>query len=112
MPLFRDPGLQRDFESRGYVVLRLFDDADLERVERLYDSLDCECTSTRLSSVAGHRPELFRPLRDAFREIGGPALERHFVPHDVLLGNFLIKPQHPAGTVPPHQDWTVLDDDG
>lgn len=112
MTLLRDPQRQQEFESRGYTVLPFLDESEIARLAALYASMKAESTSHRMFSVGHDRPALIRLLRDAFEEIASGALARHLVPYDLLLGNFLVKPPHPEGVVPPHQDWTILDNKG
>src|SRR3954468_11188611 len=112
MSLLVDPVHQREFESRGYVVLPFLDEAEVARLRRLYDSVALDQSTYRLRSVGSEHPDLMRLFRDTFVEVAADALARLFVPCDVVLGNFLIKPPRRQGAVAPHQDWTILEQGG
>ena len=53
-----------------------------------------------------------RLFRDTFEEVAAEALGRFFVPCELMLGNFLIKPPRREGAVAPHQAWTIIEQGG
>ena len=108
--LFKDRAIQHEFDSKGYVVIPFLSRSEVAEVSSVYASLQFESAVPKLSSVITERPVLARRIREEFNRIAAVAIDRHFAPCDLILGNFLIKQPNPAGVTPPHQDWTMIDE--
>jgi len=109
-PLFRDSQKQREYESRGYVVIPFLSRPEIAELAAFYSSLKFESAGSRLSSVVNERPMLAKQIRQEFNRVAAEAIGRHFNSCDMVSGNFLVKQPNPEGVTPPHQDWTMVDE--
>jgi len=108
--IFRDPGLQEQFERDGYVV---FDFAPAEIVQsiatKFYDLnpvLPEGFSSGATFSDESVKQKLFSEIDSALRE----SLEGAFIDYKKLGSTFLCKAPGEKGIVNVHQDWTVVDE--
>jgi len=110
--LFRSPQLQSSFEKDGFVVIDLAGEKELDVLLAFYAGL-------RNAPMPGHGFQVSLDNEDAqfvqrvaetLIGIAGPLLERHFQDHQVFTASFVVKETNPAGIVPPHQDWTFVDE--
>ena len=110
--LFRDPELQARFDRDGSVTVELLDGESIAHLRAVYESLPPDPGPSRGFHVSMDLPDPDLVDRIA-REIGaalGPALEPHLLPHRVISTSFVVKDPTPTGIVPPHQDWTFVDE--
>jgi hypothetical protein len=111
-----DPELQHRFEQDGYVVVDLLDEEALSAVAARYDAMDHErrehfdWVEGFSTSIYDARPEYRREVLDVMDEIVQPALAGVLDHYRIFWANFLVK-QPGADPVPPHVDWTFLDED-
>lgn len=112
----RDPALQRQFEDSGFVVLDLIDPETVVALSQRYDSMDHE-QRTQFDWVDGFdtsiydkRPEYRSEVFELMQEQFGPALERVLNDYEIMFANFIVKYPH-SDMVPPHVDWTFLDEE-
>lgn len=110
--IFRDAAQQAQFEQDGYIVLDLLSADEVAHLKAYYEqhtpvekpsygfhvSLD---DNDRAQSMAATE-ELYRVLTPKVAEI--------FQDFQVFTASFVIKETNPKGVVPPHQDWTFVDE--
>jgi hypothetical protein len=51
-------------------------------------------------------------IREKIYEIALPKAMEHFYNAKVIAGSFVVKEKNPQGVVPPHQDWTFVENEG
>lgn len=111
----RDPELQRQFAEVGFVVVDLIDPATVFALRQRYDSMDHE-QRTQFDWVNGFntsiydkRPQYRAEVFDLMQEHIGPVLEHVLDDYRIMFANFIVKDPH-SDMVPPHVDWTFLDE--
>jgi hypothetical protein len=107
---------QRSFERTGYAIVDLLGPDEVAELQRRYDLLEHrhQTTSpwvdgfetTLYDDRPDHRAQVLRDVEDVM----GPALERALVDHRIMFANHVVKLPGSAA-VPPHADWTFLDED-
>ena len=112
----RDPELQRQFEDSGFVVVDLIDSETVLSLRQRYDSMDHE-QRTQFDWVDGFntsiydkRPEYRAEVFDLMQEHISPALASLLEDYQIMFANFIVKDPH-SDMVPPHVDWTFLDEE-
>lgn len=110
--IFLDNGLQETFDRQGYVVLPLLRDTDVATLLRIYRELHSG------NGAAGFRSSSFLPdaavkrtIRDAVYPVFLPRFEQLFRDFTYFGSSFLCKTPGRESEVPPHQDWTIVDED-
>jgi len=108
--------LQCRFEEVGFVVVDLLDEATLATIAARYDAMDHErrehydWVDGFSTSIYDGRPEYRRQVLEVMDEHVQPALADLLDDYRIMWANFLVK-QPGADPVPPHVDWTFLDED-
>lgn len=110
-----DPGLQSVFERDGFVVVDLLDEDAVAAIARRYEQMDHTLPDS-YDWVDGFSTSIYDPRRD-YRAQVLDVMETHVAPalqdvvddYRVVWANFLVK-QPGADPVPPHVDWTFVDE--
>lgn len=109
-PRFRDPSLDERFDEIGYVVVPDAGRRSLRALRRLhrqvvgttppgFHSTMYSTDGVAKERVNGELTALLRPLLDDL-----------FADHRPLLSSFVAKGRGDGGAMPPHQDWTFVDE--
>lgn len=111
--LFRDAQLQSRFDQDGYVVIDLLDRAQVEELTEFYGDLANAATPEYGFQVSldNESPEFVRTVSERLVNTVRPSVERHFQDHKIFTASFVTKAKNPLGVVPPHQDWTFVDEE-
>jgi ectoine hydroxylase-related dioxygenase (phytanoyl-CoA dioxygenase family) len=111
--LFTDPEKQTFFEKNGYVRFPLFDASEVERLMECYNQLSItdHSGSGFTMSMEGEDKEQVRIIRSKIIDIALPKAQPHFQDAKVITASFVIKENNPLGVVPPHQDWTFVNNE-
>jgi ectoine hydroxylase-related dioxygenase (phytanoyl-CoA dioxygenase family) len=112
MKLFRDPDKQSAFERDGFVVLDLIGPAQVEELLAFYASLQNapRPQSGFQVSLDDQSPKFVQTVTEKLIATAGPSVDRHFEEHQIFTASFVTKAKNPRGFVPPHQDWTFVDE--
>ncbi len=112
----RDPELQQQFSELGFVVVDLIDQATVSALRERYDTMDHE-QRTQFDWVDGfdtsiydQRPEYRAQVFDLMDELMSPAIENLLDDYRIMFANFIVKYPE-SDPVPPHVDWTFLDEE-
>jgi ectoine hydroxylase-related dioxygenase (phytanoyl-CoA dioxygenase family) len=110
--LFRDAALQRSFETNGFVVIDLIDGGQVEALRAFYGGLRNAATPEHGFQVSldNESPEFVRTVSERLIETVRSSVDRHFQDHRIFTASFVTKDKNPLGVVPPHQDWTFVDE--
>jgi ectoine hydroxylase-related dioxygenase (phytanoyl-CoA dioxygenase family) len=111
--LFRDEQLQSQFDREGYIVIDLLDQAQVAGLTAFYGSLTNAATPAFGFQVSldNESPEFVRTVSERLVNTVRPSVDRHFQDHKIFTASFVTKAKNPLGVVPPHQDWTFVDED-
>lgn len=112
-PLLRDPERQAAFERDGYVVVPLLEPDEVSQLAALYYDLTPERGPAFLSTADTEDYEYRVAVDAGIRRISERAVKATFADARMCLGVFLVKEPSDSddGTVPVHQDWTMVDED-
>jgi ectoine hydroxylase-related dioxygenase (phytanoyl-CoA dioxygenase family) len=112
MQLFRDPEKQSAFERDGFVVLELIGRTEVEELLAFYASLQNAPTPQQGFQVSldDQSSEFVQRVTEKLILTAEPSVDRHFANHQIFTASFVTKAKNPRGFVPPHQDWTFVDE--
>lgn len=110
--LFKDEALQQTFDQNGYVVIDLIEREQIDELLAFYRGLEHEPMPEYGFQVSldNRRPDFVRAVSEKLRRTVGPYVDRRFREHKIFTASFVVKEKNPLGIVPPHQDWTFVDE--
>lgn len=110
--LFREPAVQHEFERKGFVVIDLIDPSQVAELQAFYLTLQNAETPPGGFQVSldNERPEFVRAVSARLMDTAGPSVETHLKDFQIFTASFVTKQKDPLGVVPPHQDWTFVDE--
>jgi len=112
--IFKDPKKQAEFEEQGYTVLPFLDAPAIERLSAFYGTLNNDHIIQAYGfhySLDNADGRFVQRVADAVRENVAAAVEEHFDRCKIIIASFVVKEPNPKSLVPPHQDWTFVDED-
>lgn len=112
-PLFKDDALQAQFERDGWVKLSLLDGDEVERLLAYYHNLPAEPLPDYGFHVSMDKASqsLKEGVMKELREVIGRKAASYFRDFQIFTASFVVKEHNPKGVVPPHQDWTFVDEE-
>jgi ectoine hydroxylase-related dioxygenase (phytanoyl-CoA dioxygenase family) len=114
-PLFRDPEVQQFFNQFGYVKINMLNE---QEVKELYDFYNSQNLSDHSGygfnmSIEDEDKVKVANIRKKIFDLALPKALPHFIDNArVIAGSFVVKEKNPQGVVPPHQDWTFVENEG
>ncbi|MBK8352112.1 MAG: phytanoyl-CoA dioxygenase family protein [Saprospirales bacterium] len=112
-PLFASEKDQDDFEKNGYVLQTLLDENDIKELKDfLYNSGIKKETDFGFYVGMDHENKtLVAEMMSKISEIALPKVMHLLKDFQLITASYVIKDPNPIGVVPPHQDWTFVDDE-
>lgn len=110
-PVFKDPELQAQFDQNGYVKIPLLGEEDVKKLRDFYASLEKEIPDYgfHVSMDVKNRDQVIR-VSEELKAVLGAQCDRFFQDYRIFTGSYVVKEPNPKGVVPPHQDWTFVDE--
>ena len=107
---FKDPILQKAFDTDGFVRFPLLDESEVHALNDLYDhSFSSNNPGFYSSSFLADESQRAL-LNNRIEELVQTKINTLCLPHQKLGACFLTKNTGPQGEMPPHQDWTIVDE--
>jgi ectoine hydroxylase-related dioxygenase (phytanoyl-CoA dioxygenase family) len=112
-PLFKNPEHQQFFEEHGYVKLPALNAEQIQKLKSYYNEVGLKDELGYGFHVGMDAPDknFVRKMVSTIKEIVLPAIENYFEDVQLFTASFVIKEANPKGVVPPHQDWSFVDDE-
>ena len=109
--VFNDEKLQQQFEKDGYIVVPFLSTEEVARLKNLYEEVSPQIPASFHSTSFNNDDALKQKINNEVEKIYSSKAEALF--HDIkkLGSSFLTKPTGITGTMPVHQDWTVVDEE-
>ncbi|MFN8287518.1 MAG: phytanoyl-CoA dioxygenase family protein [Chitinophagales bacterium] len=107
--IFKDEALNLQLASRGYVIVPLLSEEEVEKLRAVYAGFESQSPyfhSTTFFKDIALKQQLFNEVKQVFAPEAGKLL----TPHKFLGASFLTKPGGQGGFMPVHQDWTIVDE--
>jgi ectoine hydroxylase-related dioxygenase (phytanoyl-CoA dioxygenase family) len=112
--LFKDETKQRFFDKNGFVKFPMLGVEEVESLKTFFYDEDLRVhTGYGFNmSMENEDKEKVARIRQKIYEIALPKAMEHFHNAKVIAGSYVVKEKNPQGVVPPHQDWTFVNNEG
>jgi ectoine hydroxylase-related dioxygenase (phytanoyl-CoA dioxygenase family) len=110
--LFQEQQLQDAFDRDGYVLIDLIGQQQVEELLSFYRNLDHAPMPQHGFQVSldNRRPDFVKAVSEKLTTTVKPFVDDKFQNHRLFTASFVVKEKNPHGVVPPHQDWTFVDE--
>lgn len=112
-PLFSNTEHQQFFEQNGYIKLPALQEDDIrELTDFLYQSGIKKVTDYGFYVGMDHEDkELVARMMQKVEQVAMPRVSPYLKDYQLITASYVIKDPNPVGVVPPHQDWTFVEDE-
>ncbi|MEZ5004773.1 MAG: phytanoyl-CoA dioxygenase family protein, partial [Chitinophagales bacterium] len=112
-PLFNDAKNQELFEKNGFLKIPAINEEDIQALLDLLEELNFNRANGHGFYVGmDHKDKkAVSYMMDRVAEIVLPKVAPYLVDYRLITASFVIKDPNPVGIVPPHQDWTFVEDE-
>ncbi len=110
--LFRNDRTQAEFDRDGYAAIDLIDEAQVNDLKAFYYGLEqAESSASGFQvSLDNTSPDFVRTVSERLTKTVRGSVDKHFKDYQIFTASFVTKSKDPLGVVPPHQDWTFVDE--
>jgi len=110
--LFKNPELQQQFESQGFVKLPLLNKEEVETLLNFYQdqNFDNKIDDGFHISLDNKNQELVTAVGEKIKSVLVPKTTEIFDRVQVFTASYVIKEPGLQNIVPPHQDWSFVDE--
>lgn len=112
-PLFKDPQLQAQLESKGWVVVDFLSDAEVKELKDFYATLNNDHIPSygfHVSIDNNSSDFVTRVMSKIHETVKGPA-DKFLQDYKIITSSFAVKEKNPISVIPPHQDWSFTEED-
>lgn len=112
-PLFSNPEHQSFFEKNGYIKLPALDLQDIATLKDfLFQSGIKKETDYGFYVGMDHEDKtLVSKMMKTVEKVAMPKVAPYLQDYQLITASYVIKDPNPKGVVPPHQDWTFVEDE-
>ncbi len=113
VPIFKDADLQKEFETNGFVKIQALNSSEIENLLALYKELGLKDEKGYGFHVGmdNENKELVTKMVNQIKEVAMPKVEPTLADVQVFTASYVVKDPNPQGVVPPHQDWSFVEDE-
>ena len=113
VPLFKDANLQEQFEKNGFVKIPALEQEQIDQLLQLHKELNLKDEKGYGFHVGMDNAdkELVKNMVSRIKEVAMPKVEDNLTGAQVFTASFVLKEPNPQGVVPPHQDWSFVEDE-
>ena len=109
-PILKDPLLEKQLLDEGYVVIPFLSGEEITGLKSFYyqyhsNKLDGMSATAHLSDL-----EMRMQMNNEIKKIFQRAIGETFINANSLGGSFIAKGKGANGTLSPHQDWNIVDE--
>lgn len=113
VPLFKNKEQQDFFEKNGYLVLPALNQEEISQLKALYGELGIKDEKGYGFHVAMDNAdkELVQKMVARIKECALPKVQEYLYDTQLITASFVVKEPNPQGVVPPHQDWSFVENE-
>ena len=108
--ILRDTEKNEHLISKGFVVLDMLDAAEIQFFVTLYEKWHSTAPVEFYKSYFSDNLAYKKEVEDAIIRYCYPRIKEYFVDFNAFGAMFVVKPKGDAGHIPPHQDWSFVDE--
>ena len=111
--LFKDPKQQEAFEQNGYLKVSMLGEEEIQALKTLHKDLGLVDEKGYGFHVGMDNQDknLVLNMVETIKNIALPKVEEILFETQLFTASFVIKEPNPTGVVPPHQDWSFVDNE-
>jgi len=109
-PIFKDPVLQEQFETNGYVVLPFFSQADIDALLLGYQNLPDINDEGFFANMFSDNIAYKKMTHDLITGVAQKAVDTLLINYKIVAASYVTKKNGESSYMPPHQDWSVVDE--
>jgi len=112
--LFKDDIVQDFFAKNGYVKFNVLNPDEIKTLLDYYYAAELHQENGAgfsMSMELNDKTKVAR-VREKIFEVALPKAMNHFYNAKVIAGSYVVKDYNPVCIVPPHQDWSFVDNEG
>ncbi|HRK26636.1 MAG TPA: phytanoyl-CoA dioxygenase family protein [Chitinophagales bacterium] len=112
LPIFTNPQLQQHFDQKGWAVIDLLTPNEVQDLLSFYHAQNNPDVPEHGFSVSLDSPDTHftQGVIEKLTQVMGAKADAHFQNHRYFTGSFVVKEPAKQGIVPPHQDWTFVEE--
>ncbi|MGE0636365.1 MAG: phytanoyl-CoA dioxygenase family protein [Bacteroidia bacterium] len=112
-PLFRNEENQKFFEENGYLKLPVLNEEEIQKLKDFYFNagLKDEMGYGFYVGMDSSDKKMVRKMVETIKEIAMPKIQLYLHNTQVFTASFVVKEANPKGVVPPHQDWSFVENE-
>lgn len=108
--VFLDPELDKKMVRDGFIVLPFIDKQEIETFQKLYTKWHPEHPTEFYKSYFDPRMEYKLEVENEIIRVFKEKMNTIFRDYNAFGGLFVVKPPTQEGHLPPHQDWSFVDE--
>lgn len=108
--ILKDPALNEKLVTDGFIVLPMLTQEEVEFFRQLYKKWHPTDPDEFYKSYFNSNPEYKEEVERYIMEYFTPKLKEYFVNYVPFGAMFVVKPKGDRGHIPPHQDWSFVDE--
>ncbi|MFT5779124.1 MAG: hypothetical protein ACI837_002081 [Crocinitomicaceae bacterium] len=108
--MFFDPAMDRRMVEDGYLVLPFLKDEEIESFKTLYTKWHPEHPKEFFKSYFDPRMDYKKEVEKSIIALFDDRMSDIFRNYNAFGGLFVVKPPNQEGHLPPHQDWSFVDE--
>lgn len=111
--LFANPSLQIEFEKNGFVKIPLLKQEEVQDLLAYYNNLELDSKQDNgfHISLDSQEPALVKEISNRIKTVFEHSINDVFEAAKVFTASYVIKEPGLQNIVPPHQDWTFVDEE-
>lgn len=103
--------MQDDFlKKNGFITLPILDNEAVDSLKSLYKKWHPTPPEEFYKSYFSDNEEYKAEVENAIMKYCLPKLKKYFVDYEAFGAMFVVKPSGDKGHIPPHQDWSFVDE--
>lgn len=109
--ILKDESLNKQLIQKGYIILPILTPEEVRSFKELYKKWHVNDNPIHFyKSYFSKNPEYRNEVENKVFEIWNDRLQEYFLPFELMGGMFVVKPQGIEGHIPPHQDFSLVDE--
>ena len=112
LSLFKNINNQNEFDNKGYFITPLLNQNDVTELFQYYAKIDKTYINDRVfhSTFFIKNPDYYNRIVSKLKDIILPKIDPILNKYKIIAAGFIVKEPSPNGIIPPHQDWTFVNE--
>lgn len=108
--IFFNPELDKKMVRDGFIILPFLGPNEITNFENLYNKWHCEQPTAFFKSYFDPRMDYKQEVENKIIQVFQEKMKTVFRDYNAFGGLFVVKPPSQEGHLPPHQDWSFVDE--